>query len=147
MTEENTNSGTLFDIYKLHAELAERADSSREGLNKLYAGMVTAIVAGSVLIDRVAPDSDTMWVLPLLGITISLSWMVSLHSATGRLSAKHTVLLELESRLPFAFLERENNQFNTLHIVRRRWTGLLMPSVFLLISVAWLITLIVDTAC
>ena len=147
MTEGKNDFGTLFGIYKLHAELAEQASSSRESLNKIYSGMVTAIVAGSVLIHRVAPDSDTMWVLPALGIAISLSWMMSLHSATGRLSAKHTVLLELESKLPFAFLERENNEFNKLRIVRRKWTGLLMPGAFLVISGAWLITLIVDTAC
>ena len=96
MTEGKNDFGTLFGIYKLHAELAEQASSSRESLNKIYSGMVTAIVAGSVLIHRVAPDSDTMWVLPVLGIAISLSWMMSLHSATGRLSAKHTALLELE---------------------------------------------------
>lgn len=147
MTDDMTDVRTWFGIYKLHAELAEQADSSRESLNKLYTGMVTAIVAGSVLINRAAPDSATMWVLPVLGIAISLSWMLSLHSATGRLSAKHTVLLELESRLPFAFLERENNEFNTLRIVRRKWTGLLMPGAFLAISGGWLITLIVDTAC
>ena len=140
-------SGTVFGIYKLHAELAEQAASLRESLNKLYSGMVTAVVAGSVLIHRVAPDSETMWVLPALGIAISLSWMMSLHSATGRLSAKHTVLLELESKLPFAFLERENNEFNKLRIVRRKWTGLLMPGAFLVLSGAWFVTLIVDMAC
>ena len=88
-----------------------------------------------------------MWVLPVLGIAISLSWMMSLHSATGRLSAKHTALLELESRLPFAFLERENEEFDKLRILRRKWTGLLMPGAFLVISAAWLFTLTVDTAC
>ena len=147
MTEEMDESGTVFGIYKLHAELAEQAASSRESLNKLYSGMVSAIVAGSVLIHRVAPDSGTMWVLPALGIVISLSWMMSLHSATGRLSAKHTTLLELESRLPFAFLERENEEFEKRRIVRRKWTGLLMPGAFLVLSGTWLITLIVDTAC
>ena len=58
--------------------------------------MVTSIVAASVLLHRVAPDSGTMWVLPVLGMIASLSWMISLHSVTGRLSAKHVVLLELD---------------------------------------------------
>ena len=147
MTEERDESETLFGIYKLHAELAEQAASSRESLNRIYSGMVTAVVAGSVLIHRVTLDSDTMWVLPVLGVAISLSWMLSLHSATGRLSAKHTALLELESRLPFAFLERENNEFNKLCIVRRKWTGQLMPIAFLVISSAWLTMLAFDTAC
>lgn len=146
MTEEENEAATLFGIYKIHAELAEQAASSRERLNRLYSGMVTAIVAGSVLIHRVDPDSDTMWVLPVLGIAVSLSWMMSLHSATGRLSAKHAVLLEMESKLPFAFLKRENDEFNKLRVVRRKWSGLLMPGAFLGISSAWLITLIVDVA-
>ncbi len=147
MTEEENETATLFGIYKIHTELAEQAASSRESLNRLYSGMVTTIIAGSVLIHRVAPDSDTMWVLPVLGITVSLSWMMSLHSATGRLSAKHAVLLELESKLPFTFLKRENDEFNKLRIVRRKWSGLLMPGAFLVISGAWLITLIVDAVC
>ena len=75
MTSAKGDSGTLLGIYKLHAKLAERASSSREGLNELYSGMVTAIVAGSVLLHRLAPDSNTMWVLPVLGIAVSLSWM------------------------------------------------------------------------
>ena len=147
MTEEKNEATTLFGIYKLHAELAEQAASSREGLNKLYSGMVTAIIAGSVLIHRVAPDSEAMWVLPALGVAISLSWMMSLHSVTGRLSAKHTVLLELEIKLPFEFLERENSEFNKLRIVRRKWTGLLMPGAFLILSSAWFVMQIGDFAC
>ena len=147
MSDEKNEAATLFGIYTIHAELAEQAASSRESLNKLYTGMVTAIVAGSVLIHRVAPDSETMWALPVLGIAVSLSWMMSLHSATGRLSAKHSVLLELESKLPFGFLKRENDEFNKLPVVRRKWSGLLMPVAFLAISAAWLITLIVNAVC
>ena len=147
MTEEKHDSGTLFGIYRLQAELAEQASSSRESLNKVYSGMVTAIIAGSVLIHRLAPDTDTVWVLPVLGIAVSLSWMMSHRSATGRLSAKHSVLLELESHLPFAFFERENVEFEKLRIVRRKWSGLVMPGAFLLICSAWLTTLVVENLC
>jgi len=137
----------LFDIYKLHAELAEQASSSRESLNKVYSGMVTAIVAASVLLHRIAADSATTWVLPVLGIAVSLSWMMSLRSMTGRLSAKHAVLLELESDLPFSFLKRENAEFDKLRIVRRKWTRLLMPGAFLVIYGVWLATLVVHSHC
>ena len=141
MSDENAkkhDSETLFGIYKLHAELAEQASSSRENLNKLYSGMVTFIVAASVLLHRVAPDSDTMWVLPVLGIVVSLSWMMSLGSVTARLSAKNRVLLELESRLPFGFFKCEKAEFDKQPcIFRRKWTGLLMPVAFLVICVAW----------
>ena len=144
---EEPDSGTVFGIYKLHAELAEQASSLREGLNKLYSGMVTSIVAASVLLHRVAPDSGTMWVLPVLGMIASLSWMISLHSVTGRLSAKHAVLLELESRLPFDFFSRENAEFDKRRIFRRKWSGVLMPAAFLAFSGVWLATLIVQSYC
>ena len=139
--------GTLVDIYRLHAELAEQVASVREGLNKLYAGMVTSIVAASVLLHRVAPDSDTMWVLPVLGIVVSVSWMMSQRSVTGRLSAKHAVLLELEGDLPFDFLNRENAEFDKLGIARRKRSAVLMPGAFLALCGVWLITLVVRTVC
>ncbi len=94
---------------------------------------------GSVLIHRVALDSETIWLLPVLGIAILLCWMMSFHSATGRLSAKHAVLLELEGKLPVAFLKRENDEFNQLRVVRKKWPELLIPLVFLVISGSWLI--------
>ena len=147
MTLVKHDSETLFEIYKLHTELAEQAASSREGLNKLYSGMVTSIFAASVLLHRIAPDSDTMWVLPVIGILVSLSWMISLRSVTGRLSAKHTVLLELEAKLPFAFLKRENAVFDKLGIVRRKRSGVLMPIAFLAVWGAWFTMLVVDNIC
>ncbi len=62
MSEETKkhDSTTLFGMYTLHAELAEQASSSRENLIKLYSGMVTFIVAASVLLHRVAAGSDTV---------------------------------------------------------------------------------------
>lgn len=138
-TDENR---LLFETYKLHSELAEQAAALREGLNKLYSGMVTSIVAASVLLHQIAVDTETVWVLPTLGIVVSLSWMLSLHSVTGRLSAKHAVLVALETKLPFDFLCREEEKFNKHCFVRRKWSGLAMPSAFLILCVAWLIILI-----
>ena len=57
---ETENEATLLEIYKLHADLAEQAASSREGLNKLYTGMVSPMIAASVLIQRVVPDAEAM---------------------------------------------------------------------------------------
>lgn len=137
------NSHLLFETYKLHAELAERAASLREDLNKLYSGMVTGIVAASVIVHRLIPKTETVWVLPTLGIVVSLSWMLSLHSVTGRLSAKHTVLVALEAKLPFDFLCRENEEFDKRRFVRRKHTGLVMPGAFLILCAAWLAFLVV----
>ena len=134
----------LFETYKLHTELAEQAAVLRESLNKLYSGIVTSIIAASVLLHRIAPDKETVWVLPALGIVVSLSWMLSLHSVTGRLLAKHTVLLALEAKLPFRFLYQENKEFNKRGFVRRKWTGLVMPGLFLILCAGWLATLVIQ---
>ena len=134
------DSHLLFETYRLHVELAERVASLRESLNKLYSGMVTSIVAASVLLYRLVPDTETIWVLPTLGIVVSLSWMLSLYSVTGRLSAKHAVLVSLEAKLPFNFLYQENEEFNKYRLrrfFRRKRTGLVMPGTFLFLCAAW----------
>ena len=132
----------LFETYKLHTELAERAASLRESLNQPYAGMVASIVAASALLYRFAPNSEAVWLLPILGMLISFSWILSLSSVTARLSAKHKVLVILEAQLPFNFLEREENEFDSSYRLRRRkYTSLLMPVAFLFVCVAWMLFL------
>ena len=117
----------LFETYKLHAELAERVASLRESMNKLYSGMVTSIVAASVLLHKLAPGTETIWILYLLGILVSLSWMLSLHSVTGRLAAKHKVLVSLEKDLPYNFLDRENEEFEKCRFFRRTIDAVGLP--------------------
>lgn len=136
MSSERTN--LLFETYKLHAELAERAASLREDLNKLYAGMVTAIIAATVLLQRLGADGDTQLLMPILGILASFCWMVSLHSLTGRLTAKQKVLVALEAELPFPFLKQENDEFNQSCYIRRKYTARLMPALFLATCAIWL---------
>ena len=96
----------LFETYQLHAELAEQLESAREGLNKLYSGMVTGIIAASVLLHRFVPNQEnSIWelMLPVVSIVVSMSWMLSLQSVTGKLTAKNTVLRKMEKNLQFDF--------------------------------------------
>ena len=137
MNDDHDNT-TLIEIYKLHAELAERVATSREGLNKLYTGMVSTIVVASVLLQRFDPESQTTWILPGLGCIVSISWLISLTSMTGRLTAKNVVLISLETRLSFDFFKRENVEFEKRGFIRRKWSSVLMPILFLLIHVGWL---------
>ena len=131
----------LIEIYKLHAELAERAAALREDLNKLYASVATSIIAASVIAHRISPETRTLWVLPAVGMLLSVAWMFSLRSATGRLAAKHAVLVKLESELPFAFLTRENEEFERGDFPRRKLTAKLLPWAFLLVCFVWLLVL------
>ena len=132
----------LFETYKLHAELAQRVDEAREGLNKIFSGMVSSIVVASVLLQRFVPDSETIWIFPTLGFVISLSWIISLKSLTGKLSAKHDLLIVLEKELPFDFLTQENRSFEEKGFLRRKFSGMIMPISFFLLCVIWLFILL-----
>ena len=134
----------LFETYKLHAELAQRVDESREGLNKIYAGLVSGIVVASVLLQRFAPNSESMWLFPTLGIVISISWRFSLKSVTDKLLAKHYVLLELEKKIPFDFLTQQHHKFVEKGYLRRKYSGRIMPTAFFLFCAVWLLILLVQ---
>ena len=134
----------LFETYKLHAELAQRVDEVRESLNKIFSAMVSSIVVASVLLQRFVPDSETIWVFPTLGLVISLSWIISLKSLTGKLSAKHDLLIVLEKELPFDFLTQENHSFEEKGFLRRKFSGMIMPISFFLLCVIWLLILLVQ---
>ena len=49
--------------------------------------------------------------------------------------------MALEAKLPFGFLCREE-ELNKRRFVRRKWTGLAMPGVFLILCAAWLTILV-----
>ncbi len=119
---------SLFEIYKLHSDLAEKISNAREGSNKLYAGMITTIVTISTLVNRIYPNSEYNYTLPILGFIVSLSWLFSLNSVTGKLKAKHGILVELEQQLDFSFFKKENQAFNKCRWnIRTRYTAMVMP--------------------
>ena len=130
------SDNALLETYKLHADLAERAASLREEFTKLYTGMVSAIVAAGVLLHRLSPGTELTWVLPVLGMAVSISWLLSFLSVTARLSAKQKTLVALEQELPFAFLQRENDAFGPW-LLRRKITGSVMPVLFFSVCAYW----------
>ena len=134
----NGDGDTLFETYKLHADLAERAAALREEFTKLYTGAVSAIIAAGVLLHRLSPDkgSELAWVLPTLGAVVSVSWLLSFWSITARLAAKQKTLVELEKELSFDFLQRENKAFAPW-LLRRKVTGSIMPVSFFAICAVW----------
>ncbi len=137
----------LFETYKLHTELAQRVDEVRESLNKTFSGMVSSIVVASVLLQRFALDSESTWLFPTLGVAISLSWIISLKSLTGKLTAKNKILKVLEEKLPFDFLTQENICFEEKGFLRRKLSGMIMPIFFLAICVIWGLSLLAPFLC
>lgn len=139
------SANEVLETYKVHVELAERVASLRESMNQLYSGMVTSIVAASILLYRLAPDAEPALVLPIVGGVVSVSWLFAVLSVTGRLYAKSTVLKELEKRLPFDFLIKEDRVFNASrvrHLFRRKHTLLFTPIAFLAVCVVWLCSIV-----
>ena len=136
-----------FETYKLHAELAERVASLREGMNKVYSGMVSGIIAASVAIHRINSDAETDWVLAALGIAVSVAWLLSISSVSGRLAAKGEVLRTMEQKLPFKFLTEEKRRFDEQGFVKRNASLSVVPYLFLCICVLWLIVLRMGVTC
>lgn len=143
MSDDSSRRRALLEVYKLHSELAERVASLREGVNKLHAGIVASIVAVSVLLHRVGYGSAVVWILPLLAIVTFVSWFASMSSVTGRLTAKSKVLkeLELELKLGFNFLAREEEEFQKGRALRRKFSGLLIPVLFAALCLVWIVVL------
>ena len=136
----------IFEIYQLHTELAERVAALGEGLNKVYLGMVSGVVAGAVLVHKLLPSVELKdWIFPSLGLVVSISWSLGILSINGRLAAKKKVLQDYERQLGIDFIKQEEDEFRRHKIssVRRVISAEFMP---LLLSVAyayWIIYLLV----
>ena len=103
--------GELLEIYRLHAELADRVSQRREGANRLYVGLLVALVVFLAALLRLTPGSlpgDALAIAACAtGAALSASWWLVIRSYrqlnTGKLKALH----ELEERLAYAFFARE----------------------------------------
>ena len=103
--------GELLEIYRLHAELADRVSQRREGANRLFVGLLAALVAFLAALLRFTPGSlpgDALAIVACAtGAVLSASWWLVIRSYrqlnTGKLRALH----ELEGRLAYAFFVRE----------------------------------------
>jgi len=132
------------EIYKLHTELAERVSSLRETMSQIHSALFAGLVAAFVLLNRSSQaDDNYSWLFPAFGTLVSLSWILSIHSVTSRLRAKNETLRELEAELSCPFLKTENEKFDasTCGLLRRKNTSLLLPALFFLLCILWLVKL------
>ena len=101
----------LLDIYKLHAELADRVSQRREGANRLHVGLYVALFALLAGFLRFgfgeAPECLILGVIGVVGALLSASWYLIIRSYRQLNSEKFRVLHELEERLPFQFFKSE----------------------------------------
>ena len=101
----------LLELYKLHAELADRVSQRREGANRLYAGLLTGFTAFAIALLRFgtgdAPMNIILFIGGAVGASLSVSWYVVIRSYRQLNTGKFRALHELEKKLSYPFFTRE----------------------------------------
>ncbi len=99
------------EIYKLHAELADRVSQRREGANRLHVGLLVGMVMLFAALLRFGsgdvPQDLIQVVIGVGGLLVSLSWTIVIRSYNHLNSAKYRVLQELENHIDFPYFTKE----------------------------------------
>lgn len=110
------------EIYKLHAEFADRLSQRRESANRLFVSLLTGLLAALLWLG--AGDlggSAVTGFLGVAGVLLSAAWFVVIRSyrqlATGKFDALH----ELEQHLAYQFFEREWELLREGRDFRKYW--------------------------
>jgi hypothetical protein len=107
----DSDRNELLEIYKLHAELADRVSQRREGANRLYVSLLAGLAAFLAVLIRFGtggvPVKVVLVVVGVAGAALSASWYVVLRSYRQLNTGKFRALHELEDRLAYPFFRRE----------------------------------------
>ena len=101
----------LLEIYKLHAELADRVSQRREGANRLYVSLLIglAVFVAALLrfgTDGISPNTVLFWA-GVLGAVLAISWYVVIRSYRQLNTGKFNALQDLECHLAYPFFTKE----------------------------------------
>ncbi len=101
----------LLEIYKLHADLVDRVSQRREGANRLYISLLTAVLVLLAAFLRYGtgaiPVQGILAVGGVLGTLLSAPWYIVIRSYRQLNAGKFAVLHELEAKLAYPFFKRE----------------------------------------
>lgn len=115
----------LLEIYKLHAELADRVSQRREGANRLYVTLLTGTLILLATFLRygtgIIPVCAILAASGFLGILLSASWYIVVRSYRQLNTGKFGALLELESKLTYHFFKREWELLEEGKNISRYW--------------------------
>lgn len=106
------NKQEFLEIYKLHAELADRVSQRREGANRLFVSLLTGtLIFLAAFLRYNAEDipafGAVLIAIGVSGIFLSASWFIIIRSYRQLNSGKFAVLHELEEKLAYSFFRRE----------------------------------------
>ena len=134
----------LLEIYRLHAELADRVSQRREGANRLYVSLLVGLALFLGVFIRFGVGDFPMDILfqvtGTIGAILSISWYIVIRSYRQLNAGKFAALHELEAKLAYPFFKREWELLDKGKNLSRYWrltiveTGL--PITFLILSVA-----------
>ena len=139
---DSSKQNELLELYKLHAELADRVSQRREGANRLYVSLLVGLVVFVAALLRFGTDgvsADTvLFCTGVLGMLLSASWYIVIRSYRQLNTGKFLALQELESQLAYPFFTKEWELLEQGKEWRRYWkltvveTGL--PLIFFALS-------------
>jgi len=132
------------EIYKLHAELADRVSQRREGANRIYVSLLVGLALFLGIFVRFGvkdfPIAIVFLAAGIIGAALSVSWFIVIRSYRQLNTGKFAALHELEEKLAYPFFKREWELLEEGRKLSRYWkltiveTGL--PIIFLVLSMA-----------
>ena len=115
----------LLELYKLHAELADRVSHRREGANRMYVTLVLGLAVFLAAMFRfgsgAVPVEVVLCVASMIGVLLTVSWYIVIRSYRQLNSGKFLALHELEQQLAYPFFTREWELLGEGENVGRYW--------------------------
>jgi len=143
MMAENSHR-ELFDLYRLHAELADRVSQRREGANRLFVSLLTGLMVFLAALLRLGTGdlgaNAVMFFFGIAGVMLSAAWFVVIRSYRQLNTGKFEALHELERHIPYPFFQREWELLREGRDFRRYWRLTVvetsLPIIFFLLFLA-----------
>ena len=141
------NRRELLEIYKLHAELADRVSQRREGANRLFVSLLTGTLIFLAALLRYGaetiPVGAVVIAIGIFGIFLAVAWYVIIRSYRQLNSGKFAALHELEEKLAYPFFQREWELLEEGKSISRYWkltvVETFLPLIFALLYLALII--------
>ncbi len=134
----------MLELYKLHAEFADRVSQRREGANRLFVSLLVGLMLFLGVFLRFGSNGISLEIVLLfagaIGLVLSVSWYVVIRSYRQLNTGKFHVLREMEKELAFPFFDKEWIYLESGENPNRYWKLTVvetsLPLIFLVISLA-----------
>ena len=101
----------LLEIYRLHADLADKVSQRREDANRLYVSLLVGLGVFVAALLRFGNgdgyDQPILVSAGVIGALLSVSWYIVIRSYRQLNAGKFLALHELEEKLAYPFFKRE----------------------------------------